>query len=316
MFKKLNLTSLLVVLALLLGVIYLSKEMGSKDRSFRSKLTDFESSKVAEIVYKAKDTTPVRLQHKSGGWIASQGEKSYDADSARVFSMLEQINRLKTKSVAATNREKWSDYEVTDSLATKVDVTGKDDKKLASLYVGKFSYKQANAQAGGQPQVTMTTYVRLDGDKEVYAVDGFLKMAFPSAVDEWRDKTIMDVEKQRIASVALTGKFNYSLRQEAREWRIDGQAADSSKVQGYLKTLSGFKAQKIAAHAFDKDPEVVCEVIADDGTRITVEAMKEQKQQEDGVSYLVRSTVNDAAVFRMKESTFERFFKEKTYFLK
>ncbi|MDZ7776681.1 MAG: hypothetical protein U5L09_14250 [Bacteroidales bacterium] len=43
---------------------------------------------------------------------------------------------------------------------------------------------------------------------------------------------------------------------------------------------------------------MVCEVITDDGTRITVEAMKEQKQQDDGVSYLVRSSANDGSSFQ------------------
>ncbi len=316
MFKKLNLKTLLIVLAVVAGLYLVSRQWGDNNRSFRDVITDFNPEKVTSFSYTKRGGEEVSLKRAEGKWVVSQGGKDYKSDSARVAAMLRQISSLKTKQLAAMNKDKWEEYQVTDSAGTFVEVRGADGL-LSSLYIGKFSYKQpdkAQQTPMRQPQGEMTTYVRVNGEKEVYAVDGFLSMAFPSDINRLRDKTLIDFTKSQARQITVAGKDNYTLKKGPRKWMINGQQADSAKMVSYLNTLTRFNGKQFAEREnVNKEDGWKLTIQLEDGSVIELNAYLKESDS-DKASYLVTSTQNEKAVFIMEKTAIDRLFKKQSYF--
>jgi len=234
MFKKLNTTTLLIILLVLLAVYFVSRQTANQERSFKNVLTDFDKSQVEKVLYTPPEKPAIEIKKENDTWKVTRQDKTYPTDTARIMSMLEQISNLKTKSIAAKKPAKWDEYEVSDSAGTFVEVYDQNDNRLAAFTVGKFSYQQQQQQAAGQqPNVDMTSYIRLQDDEAVYGVDGFLKMAFPADVNQWRDKTLVQAEPSEIDYVRFRGKESFSLNRSGEQWMLDDRPADSAKMQQF-----------------------------------------------------------------------------------
>lgn len=316
MFKKLNITSLLIILLVLLGIYFISRQTANQERSFKDVLTDFDQSRVEKIVYTPPEKPAIEIRKKAGSWQVNHEGQSYQADTARVMNMLSQISNMQTKSIAAKKPGKWDEYEVSDSAGIFVEVFGKSDNKLADFAVGKFSYQQQQQQAAGQqPNVDMTSYIRLQDDDAVYGVDGFLKMAFPADVNQWRDKTLVSVDKQAINSIRFRGKQEYSLNRNGAKWMINDQPADSAKMQQYLSSIQRFAGQNITEQEPQGEPVMTCEISIENQPATEVEAYASGMQEQEQATYLVKSTQNPELVFSMPENRLQRLFKTKEHFL-
>jgi hypothetical protein len=85
----------------------------------------------------------------------------------------------------------------------------------------------------------MTSYVRLAGDKAVYAVDGLIAMSFSRQANDFRDRTIIRSNKESWNRLAFTGPDKtFDLVKQDNSWTIDGMPVDSASVAKYLSSLS------------------------------------------------------------------------------
>jgi hypothetical protein len=132
---------------------------------------------------------------------------------------------------------------VTDSTATRIMLYN-DTKLMADLYVGKFNYTQPpQGQQNPYQQQSkgkMSTYVRPAGDKEVYVVDGFIKMSIQANANAYRDKTLFASNKDDLTKIAFSypNGESFVLSKEGAKWFLNGQATDSTKTLRYLNKLS------------------------------------------------------------------------------
>lgn len=315
MFKKLNTTSLLIILLVLLGIYFISRQTANKERSFKDVLTEFNESQVERVVYTPPEKPAIEISKEAGTWKVKHEGMTYETDTARVMNMLNQISNMQTKTIAAKKPEKWNEYEVSDSAGIFVEVYGANDK-LADFVVGKFSYQQQQQQvAGQQPNVDLTSYISLQDDDAVYGVDGFLKMAFPADVNQWRNKTLVSVDKQAVNSIRFRGKQEYSLNRKGEEWFFNDQPADSARMQQYLSSIQNFKGQNITDQNPQGEPVMTCEIITENQPTTKVEAYSSGMQEQEQATYLVKSTQNPELVFSMPENMLQRLFKAKEHFL-
>ena len=248
MSKKINIKSLLIVFAVLLVIVVLVAIRDSKkgDRSFKVDLIPLDSAQVTAItIYPRsyKDNT-IKLQKENGIWRLLKGDKSYTAEKNTVKEILNTLTHLKAERVAATDKEKWATFEVNDTSATRVTL-GTGRKTGADLYIGKFSYQQppnSNPYNYGQ-QGKMTTYVRLAGDKNVYAVDGFLSMMFNRKTNDFRNKTIINSDRLDWTRLSFTypGDSSFVMNRENNKWMINGLLADSASVIRYFNSIYRLK---------------------------------------------------------------------------
>lgn len=190
MFKKFSSGILILILAVLMIIYIIVRYSGSDERTFRDKIITIDPLTITEIGIKdPRKADAVNLKLSGTNWFVSQGSTEFMADTNIVKKMLDLLSNMPTKRYAGKGQDAWVKYELTDSTASLVTLKSLE-KTLAEIYIGKFSYNMAKGQ---QPQAQsrqqrgdMTTYVRLANEKEVYAVEGFLKMSFSSDINAYR----------------------------------------------------------------------------------------------------------------------------------
>ena len=164
-------------------------------------------------------------------------ESFVSADDAIVFDIFNQIIDLKPTRVAATKKERWSEYELEDTTATKVEIQ-QNGKIVSTLYLGKFDYKQSpqTNQYQRQPRPQFYTYVRINKDDIVYVVEKFLGMTFNRDVNTFRNKTIINSHSENWTKISFKypADSSFHLIKQNDNWMINGIMADSVAVQNYF----------------------------------------------------------------------------------
>jgi hypothetical protein len=322
MFNKINNRQLLAIFGLLLTVVVIVKFMDSRkgERNFSSDLFKPDTADLVQvnIVNNQQSGQSYLLEKVNDRWqIVKEGE-TYRADDAAVSAILTALQDLKPKRVAATDRSRWENYEVTDSTAIRVDAETKQGKRF-SVYIGKFSYQQPKGQnpyaMQGGPSGTMTSYIRPGNEEIVYAVDGFLRMTFGRSVDDLRDKTIIsgNPAQWRKLSYTYPGDSSFVLTRNDGGWNVNDLKADSVATMRYLnkiKQLDGVRIlndMNLTGAAYSLEIETF-----DAENSLQVKAF----EYEDG-SYLIESSENKGvAIDGNTADLFNRLFVSKNKFLK
>ncbi len=242
MYRKINIKILVAVFVALLAIVVLVGLADSRKggRNFKSDLVEVDVPNISSIeVYpKATNGALIKLYKQNDEWQVESDGKKYRADQSLPGSMISQLNMLKPESVAATDKNRWEQFEATDSLGTRVKLFS-GDKLLTDIILGKFSFSQPRK---------MTTYVRLTSDKEVYGVDGMIGMSFNRDVDAFRDKTI--IKSTKTDWVKLTYSYpadsSFTLEKVNDTWMVDGETADSASVEGYFNSIARLTENKFA----------------------------------------------------------------------
>ena len=145
MFRKVNIKILAAIFAVLLAIVVLIEVIDSRkgNRTFKSDLVEVLSENVTsiELYPKAANGKRIKLFRENNIWKVESEGKTYNADQSTPGNMISQLNAMTPKSVAATNKDRWEQFEVTDSLGTRVKLFQGTDL-LANLVIGKFSFSQ------------------------------------------------------------------------------------------------------------------------------------------------------------------------------
>ncbi len=277
-----------VLLVLVAGIkVYDKTNHGNtlKEVLFKINPEDVTTIRIFPRSEKGKEITLVK---NNGKWSVKYNGTTYTGNQSLISSLPGQINELKPLRLAATKKDSRDKFRVTDSLATKV-LLEKNGKVLAGLYIGKFSYIQPKNSTPPQnpymrrPQGTMNTYVRTLDDNNVYAVEGFLGMSFNRNVDDFRDKTIVSVNKNDLTKLTFSypADSSFVLTKKDDKWYVDEQPADSASVAQYLNKITHLRGRRFAdagVAAFnhtlkiegkDMEPVTVRAFISDKGAVIT-----------------------------------------------
>lgn len=242
MFRKINNKLLVVIFGILLVIVVIVKLVDSRkgNRTFKSDLVEVNAADVTaiELFPKVANGTLIKLFKENDVWQLESEGKRYNADQSAAASMINELNQMKPKSVVATKKDRWKQFEVTDSLATRVKLL-KDGDVLADVMLGKFSFSQ--------PQ-TMTSYVRLNDDNEVYGVDGMLGMSFNRNVNSFRDKTVIKSNKTDWIKLTFTypSDSSFVLEKKGEKWMVGEMKTDSAALVKYFNSIAHLTGTKFA----------------------------------------------------------------------
>jgi len=315
MFKKANVRILLIAAIALLAVLLISNYLDNKkgERSFKSVLVDLDVSDIDEINYDPDPLSEgsIRLYKEGGAWKASDGANTFDADKASIDAMLQTVSSINAERVAATSKDHWERFELTDSAAIRVQLKKQGDI-LSDLLIGKFSYKP---QASGnpyqqQPQGKMTSFVRLADEETVYAVNGFLKMSFNKDVKSLRNKNLLSLTQNDIQRLEFTSpQGNYSLNRQNGKWMLDGILADSAKAVNYIKTLANLRSSNfVDDYTSTEKPDYLLKIEGENFAAVEIKAFPADTANK----YVLNSSQNPDAYFSgAKAGLLERTFIEK-----
>ncbi len=247
-FNNIRLLYILAGLAVLLILTIVVKV--PKDRAtLKYMLVDFDSTDVSKILLypKGGDGNVIEFSRKNDKWEVKQGNIAAATQKGTVSSVLTEVLKLKPVRLAATNKSKWKEFELTDSLATRVKFQDKKGKNLADVMIGKISFKQASNPYGGYGgnNIQGTSYVRLAGEKEVFAVDGFLSFTFNRKFDEWRDKSFIKFNKNDATKISFTfpADSSFTIIKNDSVWYAGNILADSLNTINYLNSICMLNGQ-------------------------------------------------------------------------
>lgn len=323
MFNKLNFKWLvgifIVLLALTVVVVILNKSesTASKNRTFRSELTSFDTASVSRITIIPKyGGTTINLFKREDKWLVTIDEKDYNADAAAIKSMLTNLKTLRAIRVAAKSKDLWAKYEVNDSAATHVMVN-EGKKIVVDIYLGKFSYQQPKNTNPYmyQQQGKMTSYVRLAGDRQVYAVDGMIAMSFNRHASDFRNRTLIRSNKENWNRLVFTlPESSFNLTKQGNNWMVDGLLADSASVASYLSSLAWLSSSNFTEESMLLSTTPSHTLIIE-GENMEIPLKIQAFPADTTIGYAITSSLNNGTYFGgNKNDLYNKIFKEKDTF--
>jgi len=292
MFNRANPKILGIVFVVLLGLVLITKLGGGQrgERSFKSELISFSAEDINNISITPANSDGYSLVKEEGSWNVVKGEQSYPASENQVQRVIDQVAGLKVNQVVATSPDDWDQYEVTDSLATKVNV--KAGNESTGLRVGKLNFDRRTRSA--------TSYVRQTGDDNVYGVNGFLKMSLGRGADAYRKKTIVSLEnKSGVNQISFDypADSSFAMKRNNNQWMVEGQAIDSASAAEYLNTIQNLNGSSFADLQNPDMSNPTYKATISGEEKVEVEAKK------IGGEWVVHSSQNQASYFSDSQGT-------------
>jgi hypothetical protein len=304
MFKKVSSGVLIIVLAVLMIAYLIVRYSGSNDRTFRDKVLSVDAASVTQVLIDDPKSTddPVDLRKSGDKWMVRIGNKDFNADSNVVKNMLKLVSDMPTKRFAGKGADAWAKYEVDDTTGTVVTVKS-GDKTIAELVVGKFSYnvpKDQQQMPNRQQRGEMTSYVRLADEKEVYAVDGFLKTSFSSKIESYRYRYLASVNPSDINRITVTEPGNRKVYENPDgKWTENGLPADSATVAKFRSTIARLSGTKFYNEELPLSGASHSLMI--EGNNFAPVEIQAYPVADTSVNYVITSSANPGSYFIGKE---------------
>lgn len=288
-----NRTLLLIFLgglAVFFGTKFLRKDHSS---SFDPVISAIDTARVDRInfISATPDHEGFELERSDSGWVAKKGNTRVEASSANIGAVLSQLADLNAERVVTKDAGRYAEYEITDSIATRV-IAFDGERKLIDLWIGGFRFDQAARSA--------SAFVRKEGKPEVYEVDGFVVMSLKQRFDQYRDKTIVNIDPDDLSKlewINATGRKE-TLQKEDGVWHYAGmEAVDSTKMKSYLTTLTNSRGSEFA----NENPvsgKTAFEKLTLYGNNMVQPIVISAYENNDALKpFLIHSSINPDAVF-------------------
>jgi hypothetical protein len=287
--------------------------------TIKSRIVELDTSQVAKILLypKVSNGKTVEFEKINNKWSVKQENIVASAREGAVQDIFMEILNMKPQSLASVSKSKWKDFELTDSLATRIKFISKNGKTLGDLMIGKFSYKQPDNPYGGYGgyNIQMTSFVRAYGENEVYAVNGMAPVSMNRKFDDWRDNQFVHFNTKDVTNIRLTfpADSGYVLSKKDNYWIMGDQKADSAAVANYLNTISSLKGQDFRDN-FKPSVNPVYQLQADGSNLLNFKVKCYQGDSPD--EYILNSSLNPEIYYSSKRNgLFDQLFKSRSNFL-
>jgi hypothetical protein len=309
---------ILAVLTVFLGLTILIK-LPRERATIKEKLVELDTALVNRIIIypRINEGASFEFARKNGTWILQNDNLTAVPERDAVRNMLMELQNIKPKSLEATDKVKWKDFNLTDSLAIRVKLLDNKEKSLADLMIGRFTYNQGrnpyeNPYGNG---IQGISYVRLARDKEVYGVEGFIALTFSGKFNDYRDKSFIKLNKENVVKISFTLPYDSSfvLTRQDSVWFAGNYPADSLAVAEYLNSLSYLNGQDFADN-FKPANDPQCELSIEGNNLLSLSIKCYKTDNED--EYILSSSLNPDVFFTSrKDGLFEKLFKPERHFM-
>jgi hypothetical protein len=210
------------------------------DRTIEKKrsLCQVDTNKVDMIHIVSPQNGEITLQKRNGVWNITS-PIDFPVDDYAIHDLLKKLTEMNIESVVSDRMEQQTTYEVTDSLATKVEVKA-SGKTLASFLMGK--------SAGTYRH----TYFRRPNSKEILMVTGSYKYNINKPLKDWRNKIIFEVEKEKIEGMLLNHpKQPIELTLKDSIWTVKSGKEEFTAGKSSVDMLVNYISKLRAADFYD-----------------------------------------------------------------
>jgi len=204
----------------------------------------FDRSAVNQITIKSP-TSEAQLLRVDGEWKVSDQGQQYPADQKAIDSLFEKVEGFTTTEVVAEKPENRALFQV-DEQGASVVITASDGTVIADFIIGK-----------NGPDY-LSTYVRQQNSDQVYLISQFIKSFFDKPANSWKDRTLLNVEKEQIAEFSVQTKDKPALRlkQTNNEWDIIEPETAKADIKAVERIVNGFRNFAASEFSPDSDPAV------------------------------------------------------------
>jgi len=312
---------ILAGLIILLGLTLLIKTPRER-ATIKVKLVEIDTSRVNKIIIhpKVSEGAQFEFTRKNGTWIVQQNNIVAVPDKDAVHNILLEAENIKPKSLEAVDKSKWNEFQLTDSLATRVTFLDKKGKSLADLMIGSFTYEQPRNQNGnpyGNPYgngIQGTSFVRLYNENKVYGVEGFLALAFSGKFNDYRDKSFIRLNKEDVTRISflVPADSGFVLSRKDSSWYVNDHKTDSLAVANYLNSLRFLSGQDIKDNYKPKgNPKYELKIEGNNLLNISVKCYK----VDPGDEFILNSSLTPDVYFTSKkDGIFDKLFRTEKYF--
>ncbi|MBK8944028.1 MAG: DUF4340 domain-containing protein [Ignavibacteriae bacterium] len=307
MFNKNSNKFLWIFLAILIIAVTLifTSESTKKERTFRNELVSIDTSKVSQIsIYpKSLKGEEVRILKVDNIWkVNSDFGKQFTVPKIKVENLLNQLLLVKPQRVAARSKDKWKEYQI-DSASTRIEIK-EGSEKVLDLMIGKFAFQQPRS---------MSTFVKLASDIDIYEVEGFLDMIFNKTSNDFRDETIIKSERQKwnkLKFESANSDSSYELVKVNNSWFVNGIKTDSTKTENTLNSIERLTNSNFVNKEKAAFPKLT--------SKLTIEVENQNPitifAYQDSINYIIESSMNIENYFDGKTFGNKIFFKKETLF--
>jgi signal peptidase I len=321
MFRKFNNKTLLVIFAILavLVVVVLLYDHKKGERTFKSELFTIDSSAVSSIVIypKGKGNDFVTLSKTGKEWEIVSKNKKYPADSSYIKNILHSLAHIVPERVSGTDRSSWKEFDMTDSLSTRV-VVQQGQKTTGDFRVGKISFSRGSGRQGygNRQNMDVKSHIRVPDDDRVYVVDGFLSMMFRANADDYRIRTLLNLDKSKISKLTFIypGDSSFILSRKDNKWFVNDLPADSAETVKYLSSVANASGSEFADEsAIFPNFAYTLKIEGDNMPTTEVKGATDEPAKK----YYLKSTLNPSALFGgpATSNLFNQLFPGKTKFI-
>ena len=307
MFDRIGTKNLIVLFVVLfLIAAYLLFFNSGEERSFRKDLVSIDTSKVSEIyIYPSDKKDNIHLLKTSGKWelILAENKKAPVVKN-RVTNLLNELVKIQATGLTTRDDKKWKEYNV-DSTGTRIKVLQNGTVTL-DLIVGRISFQQPNS---------ITTYVRLNNDANVYSTDGYLGMSVNFSKSSFRNSTIISSSKSnwKMISFKYPSDSSFVLTRNGNRWAIENKVVDSLKAEELLNNLENLTSPTFADYVKPGDlinPAYKVVIDLNDNSQIKVDAFL------DSSKIIIHSSQNPDSYFEGNKELDSKLFLSPKRFVK
>ena len=255
--KARNVLILVIIAAILVVIVLLTEKpfqgpYGEKQKSARTlegikRVPIFEKVKAEDcyriFISQYDGASSASLSKVNGVWYTNP-ERKYPAAKANIERLFETLKKAGEGEVVSKNPQNHTLFEVDKASGTRVKFFGKNDILLADVYIGKM----------GANYIAPTTYVRAADSDEVLSVSGMMMGLFQGREDNWRERTIFELQPENITGFIITqpGQPNIRLaRLASDEWTCMSPKSFPIKKDDGTRMANTFA--RLRASSFIKD---------------------------------------------------------------
>lgn len=277
------------------------------NRTFKNQLTLVDTALVQSVVLhpQIEQHQEIRFNRSTQGWVMQRGNLQALAQRGKLINLLKAFRDIKPQRLVAKSQSKWGEYQLTDSLATKVTLLGTNGRQLTSLLIGKVN-------KGG------VAFVRLPNETEIYAIESYLAANINKGFNDWRNQDLINLLSNQVEKIEFKydGDSSLVLEKGKEGWKMGNEKADSVLVNQYLNSIATRRSDK-----FDDKfniRQAPRYILALSGKKMKPQPQIIVQGFEGGNNEVfLRSSVNPNAVFRSKRNElFAEIFKSKADFVK
>ena len=295
MFRKINSNKLTLVFLILLAFVVIIVLIDTKKgkSNFDRDLVSVDTADISKIIISSGKTGEEVILEKNGSWSVLNEGKKLDVDMRKVSTILDMLAKMQSTGIITNQKEKWAEYDVTDTIASRIQLF-KKKKKTDDILIGRFNYTPSNNPYNRQGN--FKTYVRLNDSKNVHVVKEFLAMVFTTGINDYRDGKIAKVNPADINKVIVSypADSSFTLYKENNIWFADGVIADSAKVMNYLNKFINISSKNFVDFNRETSPAYSLTIEANNTLQPVIIDVYPGKEGDDMV---VHSSLNKEAYF-------------------